>query len=272
MTSEQKLELGGHSRFLTIFFSDLEAFSTLSEELPTQELLSRVSAYLEVVTRAVNQELGTIDKFIGDGAMAFWGAPALLEDHAWRACVAALRICRDMDALNQRWAEQELKPLNVRIGIHSDAVLVGNIGSEERMGYTVMGDGVNVAARLEDTNKQFGTRILVSHNVFKEAGERLCVRPIDDVTVKGRRTKVPIYELKAAYGAGAELEPDAMTLRLCRLTRLGHEALLHEDFTLALSRYRDILAEFPNDTVSRELIRRLTTVEAARPIPVQAAD
>src|SRR5712672_1781770 len=264
LESDQKLELGGHSRFLTIFFSDLEAFSTLSEELPAQDLLLRVSAYLELVTKIVNEEAGTIDKFIGDGVMAFWGAPALLEDHAWHACVAALRIQHGMKALNARWNEQELKPLNIRIGIHSDAVLVGNIGSMERMGYTVIGNGVNIAARLESINKEYGTRICISHSVFKEAGEHLCVRPIDDVTVKGRRAKIPIYELMGAFGAAPELEPDAATIRLCRLTRLAHEALIQEDFPLALSRYREILAEFLDDTVSRELVRRLSSIESAR--------
>jgi adenylate cyclase len=258
--SEQKLELGGHSRFLTIFFSDLEAFSTMSEEVPSQELLLRVSAYLELVTKTVNQEHGTIDKFIGDGVMAFWGAPALLDDHAWRACVAAMRIQRGMDALNERWLSQELKPLNVRIGIHSDAVLVGNIGSKERMSYTVMGDGVNLAARLEGINKEFNTRICISHSVFKEAGERLCVRPIDDVTVKGRRAKVPIYELMGVYGAeDPELEPGADIQRLCKLTRLAHEALVQEDYALASRRYREILNEYPDDPVASVLVRRLVT-------------
>ena len=256
--SEQKLELGGHSRFLTIFFSDLEAFSTLSEEVPTQELLLRVSAYLELVTKTVNQEHGTIDKFIGDGVMAFWGAPALLDDHAWRACVAALRIQRGMDALNERWIADGLKPLNVRIGIHSDAVLVGNIGSRERMSYTVMGDGVNVAARLEGINKEFGTRVCVSHAVFKEAGERLCVRPIDDVTVKGRRSKIPIYEVLGVYGADDPgLEPDATRIRLARMTRLAYEAMIHEEFDLASRRYRDILGEFPDDPVASAMAGRL---------------
>jgi adenylate cyclase len=270
--SDRQLELGGRSRFLTIFFTDLEAFSTLSEELPTQELMLRVSAYLETVTKAVNAEAGTIDKFIGDGVMAFWGAPALLEDHAWHACVAALRTQRGMGELNERWLREGLKPLKVRIGIHSDAVLVGNIGSRARMDYTVMGDGVNVAARLEGINKEYGTRICVSHNVFKEAGERLCVRPIDDVTVKGRRGKIPIYELMGAFGGGPELEPDDATVRLCKLTRLAHEALVHEDYALALNRYREILAEYPQDTVARELASRLSSMEPARLVPVEAAD
>jgi adenylate cyclase len=260
LQSEQKLELGGHSRFLTIFFSDLEGFSTMSEEVPSQELLLRVSAYLELVTKTVNQEHGTIDKFIGDGVMAFWGAPALLDDHAWRSCVAAMRIQRGMDALNDRWRAEGLKPLNVRMGIHSDAVLVGNIGSKERMSYTVMGDGVNIAARLEGTNKEFHTRILISHSVFKEAGERLCVRPIDDVTVKGRRGKVPIYELMGVYGADDPgLEPSPETQRLCKLTRLAYEALVKEDYALASRRYREILAEFPEDPVASTLVKRLVT-------------
>lgn len=258
LQSEQKLELGGHSRFLTIFFSDLESFSTLSEEIPSQELLLRVSAYLELVTKTVNQEHGTIDKFIGDGVMAFWGAPALLDDHAWRSCVAALRIQRGMDTLNERWRAQELKPLNVRIGIHSDAVLVGNIGSRERMSYTVMGDGVNVAARLEGINKEFHTRICISHNVFKEAGERLCVRPIDDVIVKGRRSKVPIYELVGVYGADDPgLEPDEAAVKLCKMTRFAYEALIKEDNVLAARRYRDILEQFPDDPIAATVLKRL---------------
>ena len=258
LASDQKLQLGGHSRFLTIFFSDIEAFSTLSEEVPTQELLLRVSAYLEVLTKAVNEEHGTIDKFVGDGVMAFWGAPSLLEDHAWRACVAALRIQQGMDELNARWMAEGLKPLNVRIGIHSDAVLVGNVGSKERMSYTVMGDGVNVAARLEGINKEFRTRICISHAVFKEAGERLCVRPIDEVTVKGRRSSITIYEVLGAFGADAGLEPAPEKQRLADLTRTAFAALIRDDKAAALELYRGVLSEFPDDGVCQALVRQLT--------------
>ena len=237
--------------------------------MPSQELLLRVSAYLEVVTKAVNEEAGTIDKFIGDGVMAFWGAPALLDDHAMRACFAALRIRQGMKALNARWQEEGLKPLNIRIGIHSDAVLVGNIGSKERMSYTVMGDGVNVAARLEGINKEYGTRICISHAVFKEAGERLCVRPIDDVTVKGRRSRIPIYELLGAIGLGPEFELDAASARLCKLTRAAYEALVAEDFALALERYQEVLAEYPGDPVALEMAKRLAALDSARRVPLQ---
>jgi adenylate cyclase len=263
LDSDQKLQLGGHSRFLTIFFTDLEGFSTLSETIPSQELVLRVSAYLEVVSRSVDQEQGTIDKFIGDGVMAFWGAPALLDDHAYRACVAAMRIERGMDELNERWRQEGLRPFRVRIGIHSDAVLVGNIGSKERMSYTVVGDGVNVAARLEGINKEFGTRVCISHSVFKEAGDRLCVRPIDEVTVKGRRTKVPIYELLGAYGSGPDFEPTPDEVGLCQMTRSAYEALMAEDHALALQRYREILKLYPDDPVARQIAHRLGPTLAA---------
>jgi len=271
LESDQKLELGGHSRFLTVFFSDLESFSMLSEEIPSQELILRVSAYLEIVTKAVNEEAGTIDKFIGDGVMAFWGAPMLLEDHAWRACVAALRIEREMRALNERWRSEELKPLNLRVGIHSDAVIVGNIGSKERMGYTVIGDGVNVAARLEGINKEYGTRLCISHSVFKEAGDRLCVRPIDDVVVRGRRMKIPIYELLGAFGAGPELEPNSETIRLCKLTREAYESLVADDSALALQRYNEILTEFPEDPVAAEMLRRLAGIASVQRVQRQVS-
>ena len=256
--SDQKLELGGHSRFLTIFFSDLEGFSSLSEVVPSQELLLQVSAYLDLVTRKVDQEHGTLDKFIGDGVMAFWGAPGLLDDHAWRSCVAAMRILRGMEGLNADWTANGQRPLRVRIGIHSDAVLVGNIGSRQRMSYTVMGDGVNIAARLEGINKEFNTQVCISHAVFKEAGQLLCVRPIDEVTVKGRRAKVPIYELLGVHGTDdPSLEPSPEALRLAALTRHAYEALAREDVATAIARYREVLAEFPTDPVASALVRRL---------------
>jgi adenylate cyclase len=195
MESEQQLTLGGQSKFLTMLFCDVEAFSSLAENSPSQELLIRVSRYLEEVTLAVNEEGGTIDKFIGDAAMAFWGAPAPLADHAWHACAAAVRIQAKMAVLNAQWQAEGLEPLKVRIGIHCDAVMVGNIGSKHRMSYTVMGDGVNIASRLEAINKDYGTSICISQAVYREAGERLDVRRLDEVAVKGRQGKIVIYEL-----------------------------------------------------------------------------
>ncbi|MDF2972584.1 MAG: hypothetical protein K0R61_3034 [Microvirga sp.] len=258
LQSEQKLELGGQSRFLTIFFSDVEGFSTMAENMPARDLLARMSMMLELVSKAVHDESGTIDKFIGDGVMAFWGAPGLLDDHAWHACIAALRIQWALDDLNRQWRHAGVPQMRVRIGIHSDAVLVGNVGSQERMSYTVIGDGVNIAARLEGINKIYGTLTCISHDSFREAGDRLCVRPIDEVAVKGRRARIAIYELLGAYGAGAELEPSPAATRLARLTRLAFDALVDGDHPAALARYREVLEVAPGDRVAEVHVQRLS--------------
>ena len=205
---------------------------------------------------AVNQELGTLDKFIGDGVMAFWGAPAQLDDHAYHSCVAALRIQRGMVDLNAQWAKEGLAPLHVRVGIHSDAVLVGNIGSLERMSYTVMGDGVNLAARLEGTNKEFGTRICISHAVYREAGERLWLRRMGVVTVKGRRADLQVYELMGIKGGDPDLEASATTQQLCELTDQAYAAYEGGYLEEAAQRFDQIIVRFPQDRLARVMAER----------------
>jgi adenylate cyclase len=258
LQSDQRLELGGQSRFLTIFFSDVEGFSTIAERIAARDLLARISTLLEVVSKAVHEEGGTIDKFVGDGVMAFWGAPALLDDHAWHACVAALRIQRAFDGLNEQWRNAQAPQMRLRIGIHSDAVLVGNVGARERMSYTVLGDGVNIAARLEGINKVYGTLTCISHDTFREAGDRLCARPVDEVVVKGRRSRITIYELLGAYGAGAELEPSPEASELARATRSAFDALVSGEHAAALARYRQVLAAHPGDQVAALHVQRLS--------------
>ena len=189
------LSLGAQSRFLTVFFSDLENFSTRAEQMAPDDLLDQMSAYFEQVTRAISEEHGTVDKFIGDGVMAFWGAPAPLPDHVLRACAGALRATRRMEKLNRAWSVEERPLFRMRIGLHCANVLVGNVGSSERLSYTVMGDGVNVAARLEGLNKTFGTTICISDSVFEAVKADIVVRPLQKVKVKGRDDEFMVYEL-----------------------------------------------------------------------------
>jgi adenylate cyclase len=147
------LTLGVEKRCLTILFTDLENFSTHAEQSSPDDLLAQMSVYFEQVCGAISEEKGTVDKFIGDGVMAFWGAPVGLEDHAVHACAGAIRAVRRLEQVNDGWRAEGKPTLRIRIGLNSGDVLVGNVGSSDRFSYTVMGDGVNVAARLEGLNK-----------------------------------------------------------------------------------------------------------------------
>ena len=248
--SGKPIELGGESRYLTIFFSDLKDFSALSEITPSRELLLRVSSYLELMTYAIKEERGTIDKFIGDSVMAFWGAPLLEQNHAYHACVAAVKAQRRMKLLNETLIAEEKPPLIVRIGIHSDAVLVGNIGSSERLSYTVMGDGVNIASRLEGINKEYDTRICVSHSLFKEAGERLWVRPIDMISVKGRKSELLIYELVGIRDGSEETQISQRQQMLCKATEKAFHLYSSKKYVDAKHAYHAIAQEF-DDNLAR---------------------
>lgn len=205
------LALGVETKQLTILFCDLENFTAHAEKLAPDQLLNQVSAYFSMVTEAVAAEQGTVDKFIGDAVMAFWGAPVELENHALSACRSAMRIVRGMARLNESWAEQGKPTMRMRIGVNTAEVLVGNIGSNERLNYTAIGDGVNVASRLQSVNKQFGSCVCISDSVYAAVSEHVVVRPLGCITVKGRSSEFPTYELLGIRGEEtlglAALEP-----------------------------------------------------------------
>lgn len=209
--SGRPLALGVETKQLTILFCDLENFTAHAERLAPDQLLNQISAYFSMVTEAVAAEQGTVDKFIGDAVMAFWGAPVELENHALSACRSAMRIVRGMARLNESWVEQGKPTMRMRIGINTAEVLVGNIGSNERLNYTAIGDGVNVASRLQSINKQFGSCVCISDSVYAAVSEHVVVRPLGCVTVKGRSSEFPAYELLGIRGEGdpnlATLEP-----------------------------------------------------------------
>ena len=199
--SGQPITPGVEPRFMTIFFADVESFTAIAEQLSSRELSEQTSHYFEAVTSAVAEEGGTIDKFIGDCVMALWGAPTAGENHVFRACVAALRAHRRMERLNASWAAEGCKQMRVRIGLHCDTVVVGNVGSRARLSYTVMGDGVNVASRIEGLNKQFGTSICISENVYDQVSDLIVSRALGRASVKGRKTEIMVYELLGIVGS-----------------------------------------------------------------------
>ena len=263
LKSDDGIQVGGESRYLTILFSDLKDFSALSELTPTRELLRRVSSYLKLMTYAIKEEDGTVDKFIGDSVMAFWGAPTLNPNHAFQAAVAAIKTKRRMVKLNAELIAEGKPPLVVRIGINTDAVLVGNIGSEERLSYTVMGDGVNIASRLEGINKEFATDILISHSVFKEAGERLWVRPIDQITVKGRAGEILVYELLGIRGGDTETSPTSAEEILCNLTSKAFEFYSAKNYQSALVVYQELIEKY-NDGLAAVMVERCKILIASQ--------
>jgi len=187
--------LGGVERPLTLFFSDVQGFTGLSEGVAPTALVDALGDYLEVVTQVVKAWRGTIDKFIGDGVLAFFNAPHDDPDHAAHGCQAALDLQACLAEEIPRWEEAGRPPFWTRVGLHTDRVVVGNIGTPERFAYTVIGDGVNLAARLESLNKVYGTWILASDSVREAAGEGFVWRRVDRTSVAGRTTSGDVFEL-----------------------------------------------------------------------------
>ena len=188
-------ELGGQLREVSLMFSDIQGFTTLAERLAPDALARCLGRYLEVMTTVLEQHGATIDKYIGDAVMAIWNAPAPLERHSLWACRAVLACQRALAALYASPEWDGLPPLVTRFGVHRASVFVGHFGTPSRMSYTALGDGVNLAARLESECKCYGVRTLVSAAVLTDASPELAFRPVDRVIVRGKSEPVDVYEL-----------------------------------------------------------------------------
>lgn len=206
-----KINLGGRRAELTILFSDIRGFTSISEKLEPQQVIAFLNEYLSEMAAIVKHAGGTLDKFIGDAVMAFWGEPVPHPDHADRAADCALAMQAKTAELAKRWVAEGKPDIHIGVGINTAEVVVGNIGSlDHKLDYTVIGDGVNLASRLESANKEFHTGIIVSEFTLAKLGDRFDVRALGDVKVKGKERPVAIYELlgrRAAAGtraAGAE--------------------------------------------------------------------
>ncbi|MGK0290897.1 MAG: adenylate cyclase [bacterium] len=192
--------LGGKNKNLTIFFSDIEDFTTISESLPPEKLVEFLSVYFGELSSIILEHEGTVDKYIGDAIMAFWGAPNTMEKHAEASCYAALNIQNRLSILSKKWKSENKPEFQTRIGINSGEVIVGNMGSDARMDYTVIGDKVNVASRLEGLNKLFRTKIIISDSTNDEVKDIFETRLLSYVVVKGKSTAIGIYELVGEKG------------------------------------------------------------------------
>nr|WP_082548825.1 adenylate/guanylate cyclase domain-containing protein [Variovorax sp. Root473] len=190
------LEPNGSPRRVTAMFTDVEGFTAIAESMPADVLMRQLTDYFNLATRVFARHGGVIDKFMGDGIMVLWGAPSDLPDAEHRACVASLELHAEMTELNRRWQAEGLQPFRTRIGMHTGVVIAGVLGSSDRLSYTALGDVINAASRIEGTNKQLGTRTLMSETTFEGLGGRLATRRIEEqVELRGRQTRMVLYEL-----------------------------------------------------------------------------
>jgi adenylate cyclase len=252
--------LGARAEVLTICFIDIEGFSKISEHSSPEELVERLGVYFDAVSNMLTTHGGTIDKFIGDGMLAFFNAPNPLENHPVHACHAALAVQAILRKLNAFWAQQQKPVFRSRIGLHTGEVFVGNIGTPARFAYTVVGDGVNLADALESLNKVYGTSILVSEEVHDAGGEQFEWRRIDRVAVKGRAKGGFVFELIGVKGA---VEPELIA------ARDRYESALNDYFNRrfydAIIGFHEALDQNPKDRAAQILLTRCRVLAQSPP-------
>jgi adenylate cyclase len=248
-----RLQLGGTKRHMTAIFTDVQGFTSISEKLDAESLVSLLNRYLTALSDVILSEKGTIDKYEGDAIIAFFGAPLDLPDHALRACISAIALKRAERELNKAILEEKLSPapLLTRIGINTGAMVAGNMGTKEKMNYTIMGNTVNLASRLEGVNKQYGTWIMASESTVKETGDRILARRLDRVRVVGISEPVRLYELlETVENASPEQQ---------KLVTVFHEALgcfEARDWKRALGGFTEaLILEYPGGPTKRYMNR-----------------
>ncbi len=190
-----RLKLGGEKRQITVFFSDIRGFTTISEKLSPEKLVHLLNEYLTEMTNIILKYNGVVDKYMGDAIMAFWNAPLDQPKHAERAGDASLDMEIRLKELQEKWSAEGVPPLDIGIGLNTGHAVVGNMGSYDRFDYTAMGDTVNLGSRLEGLNKPYGTRILVSETTKEKLPAKFVTRKLDKVRVKGKKEPITIYEL-----------------------------------------------------------------------------
>lgn len=195
ISNPDKLRLGGDKKELTILFCDMAGFTTFSENKDPEELVMYINEFLSEMTEIILEHKGTLDKYLGDAIMAFWGAPIDIKDHQLLACKTALLMQDGIARLREKWSASGETKISIRIGINSGDVVVGNMGGKNRFDYTVMGDSVNLASRLEGANKQYGTGIMLSDSTYNAVKDFIFVRELDTIRVKGKKLPTTVYEL-----------------------------------------------------------------------------
>ena len=236
-------KLGGDRKEVSILFSDIRGYTTLTENLEAEEVVSMLNEYFESMVEAVFKHKGTLDKYIGDAIMAVFGSPLPLAEHAWMAVQTSLEMRHRLHEFNQRRYAASKPRINIGIGINSDTVISGNIGSSKRMEFTAIGDGVNLGSRLESVSKQYGCDIIISQNTYQPCQDNIWARELDYIRVKGRNEPVAIYELVSLRSDPISSEK----LQVIEHYHKGREYYLNRQFTFARAEFAKVLAADNHD-------------------------
>lgn len=250
LSDPSNIELGGRKMNLTVFFSDVRGFTTISEKLDPRALSDLLNSYLTPMTELVFENKGTLDKYMGDAIMAFFGAPISYKDHAKFACRCALQSVDKLFELQKEYEKKGLPLIDLGIGLNTGEVSVGNMGSDTVRNYTIMGDAVNLGSRLEGINKQYGTRIIMSEFTYQDVKDDFVAREVDWVRVKGKILPVKIYELIAENKAPRQVE------EMLKWFNEGYHLYHEKKFEVAMKSFSQAINLNPNDMVTKLYVER----------------
>ncbi len=261
LANPEKIKLGGEKKVCTVLFSDVAGFTTISEKLEPEELVHLLNEYLTEMTNIVFKYDGMLDKYEGDAIMAVFGAPIDIGNHAFNACATALDMQEQLKKMRSGWRKLGKPELSARIGVNTGPMVVGNMGSETRFDYTVMGDSVNLGARLEPANKEYGTSIMIGEETVKKAGDLIIVRPLDLLRVKGKTEPVKVYELLGITEKGL---PNDM-LRVVELFEKGFAYYLEQNWDWAINYFQQALSIRQEDNPSKRYLERCRVFKETPP-------
>jgi len=253
----EEISLGGEKRQITVFFTDIAGFTSFSEANSTDNVMAFLTEYFDALSKLIIKEEGIIDKYIGDSIMAFWGAPMEIPDHAIKACRAALRCQAFLTGFNKKRKEEGKPELVTRIAINTGTVIVGNIGTQERMNYTVIGDTVNAAAHLQQTNKIYHTKIIVTEETLNMTNHQFLARPLDIVAPTGKKTKIKIYELIAQQEGESDIAGTLEQREFCDAFTKGFEAFQSGRTEEAKALFSTIHQKYPHDFPTQIYLERI---------------
>ena len=260
MHKHKDITLKVEKKALTIFFSDIQDFTGFAESAPLDELMPVLSEYFDGLSKIILENKGTIDKYIGDSVMAFWGAPLENPRHAFDACRTALLCHAFVKKFNQIHRRNDQPLFLTRFGLSSGTVLVGNIGTKERMNYTVIGDPVNLASRLETTDKIYHVNIIIGDSVYQQLDNQFLCRPLDKIRVKGKYQETDIYELIALIEPGTDISATPEEIKLCTEFTLAYQTFMAGDVKQAQLLFQQLYQAFPEDYPTQIFLNRIADI------------